>query len=417
MLILTGDLGGKSYDQQQIPALELMTALGVPSPGKYNEFRLMKGLIKMDSEGQEHYSVRIFTPIFKIQMRDGGMLQIQYAENRTGNKDNYKYAPDQMREFSSTMLIFHKDRMNLEKFVWFWLNPANANCPYRNPSKAPVYYFHDAEAEATKKMAASASRRDVMDEILSMDEDGLRIMAKGLKYRVNGGDRYVPRVNESGPKELRSNMVEMLMSDGAAFVDAWKSGSGTLKGMLRHALDAGLIIQETQNWGSYYKWGSGTHESVTITQVRTGDDPFSALVLAFTQNYADLSPILQAELNGLRETTMNLEVDKTQYKLDKPAEVTLKYIQSLGAEGIFDMALSNDVVAINRADGQVYLVQDGDLSGDPLFGATDKKAWRAELIEFMDSRDPRAKAVKNTLANAVFHAVKAKRPVAEEEIV
>lgn len=412
MLVLTGNYKDRVFDDTQVSAADLMKMLGVPAMGKLAEFRLTERMKSKGLDGEIHHSKSFgYVAVYKVETEDG-TLQVRYAERKEGAKDKPTYFPYHVNDFRGEAIMFTKGQ-KLELYCWFYLHPEHRDNPYRNQRKNATFYLHDPEKVAQARLAVSALRGEVNQQIMNMDEQSLRVMAKGLAYLVDQRQVVVPRTTEAGVNELRDTLISLLFRDGQPFIDAWKSSTGTLTGMLHHAIDSGLITLKDEGFAQFYQWTSGAREGSTIVQVRKGENPFDALKATFIDNHSELTPLLHTEINRLRLAGNNLKEDIVLASND---EMTLSYLNTLSSDEILDLSIKHDIIGVDRATAGVTWVSEGALVGveAPFFKATKVATWKTELAAALKTKEMRQ--VQRSMAVRIHNHLKPEAAPQEEEV-
>lgn len=405
MLIVTGLLGKEMYDDRAVALDVIMKELDVPKLGKYAEFRLAKSrhkTVMVDNLPQERHTRALsLTPVFTLDLPTG-TLQIRYTSGRKKKNNEWDYDTKRLEDFRGTMLAFSQGR-NLEKYIWYYLYTGNLSNPHRTKGKPGFYEFVDREEIAKKELAMDLMLAEVTQEIMGMDEESLRVMAKGLRYNIGGTEHMIERASEAGIQELRSILVRRCVTHSVAFLEAWRNGGTTVEGMLRHVSDSGkIVLRDEMYGGKTWIWNDGIHDGSIITSVRKNEDPMGALKAAFSDNYNDLMPLLQTAVSGMRVKSMGFTENTV---LESVEDLTLAHIKAMGLDQIVDRCISGEIIYFDRATGNLHLIEKGDI-GEEIFRATSPTAWKAEFLEAL--KTPEYNNVKQSLAMRLMHHMKPK---------
>lgn len=384
MIILTGQMGGKTYADQQVSAKDIVEALELPEIDKYAEFTLTDMLRGQRIGDDKSFAAGLnLSPTYILQLPEG-TLSITYTTDRRpiagGLWDN---TTKRVQDFKGETLAFVKGQpgYDVEKFVWFFLHPLQGTNPYRKVNRGAMFTYADREGEAKAKNLAHASMLDVMLKIGSAEIGTLRVLAKGLRYTVNGEQRVVSRVNEIGPEELRRALLDMAQADGQAFVSAFMSGENTIVGMLQTAIDAGFITLKAESWGKSWMWNTTTHQGSLIVSVRQGESDFGALQAAFADNYNDLMPLLHGVINSLRVGSI---ADEQQLQVQSVEQATAEQLKTMSIERIVNELFDRDAIGFDRGSLSVmYVDENGGFSGDPIVTLPNGPSWRQAFMDFV----------------------------------
>lgn len=375
-------------DQEQVSASDLIEHLKIPRFTKYAEFRFQPVHVKKNTATGQTSHARGFglQPVYQINGPEGP-LEIRYSDSRRKDKDGWAYTlvSHKMLDFNSELLVFSRPT-DLEKYVWYFLHPSNDTNPYRDRNKTSMFYFYDREGESATENAKTTLTVNAIQQIATMDIASLRIAAAGLRYTTTGGiERIVSRVNESGEQEMRNQLTKLAMADGQFFTTAFHSGSNTVVGMLRYAVDNNIIKMDQQNWGKSWHWNTATHRGTPITDVRKGEDEFAALQAAFMSNHSELLPVLNAALSTLRAEQV---ADEQAIKMVPQEDITMEYIESLGLDQIITSAIVYDLIGYDRKTGDVSFVgADGQFLEPAVVYSAKAGQWQQELKTSLSSAD------------------------------
>jgi len=408
MLIVSGNhpqlRNGDMLDSAQVSAAELSKALNVDMSVTWAEFRLMPVHQSVKQDGQRHFLRGFSLSAAYVIEHGAGSLQIRFCISRRMENQQWRYTNvnpyNKMEEFQRVEILGLNPQKFPELYLWYMLHPGNDKNPYRNQSRPAMFYFYDREMEAGMRVQQNIALMDVLKEIMNMDYTSLKIMSAGMRYKVNNEDRMVARVNEAGEEELRSALWQMANQDQMAFVNAFKSGANTIVGMLRHAVDGGMIELITQSWGNSWVWRTPAHDGTVICGVQPKADNFGSLQDAFMANHQSLMPMLHDALKMERVETI---AEKMDLQLVPKEAMTLEYIKTLSLEDVFQQAIVGDVLAYDRGLNAVYFVRDGAFDGDPIPVSVNPKTWQADLLEHLKNNGE----AREELAYRVFEYIQA----------
>lgn len=378
MLYATGTINGETYNETPIdPQVIIDAGLVQPLTGVI-EFRISDTRKKVDPFGQKNISIATLIPTkTDVNVRSKGLnasFTLRYAEGRNILPNGgYEYHPHRLSDFQGEALAFD-DESSLDKYVFYSLFRSNASSPGFKPGSSALYYRYDRDAEALKQNAILQMQNTINGEIFTMDETNLRIRAGGLNYRsLLGGVTTID--NTLTVAELRNHLSMMLNRDGVTFMNAWNDKAGALRGMLRVAVDKGLIILKANAaGGNTYYWDEGAE----ITMISGSEDAELRLLTEFSNRYTELLPILTAALN--REQRLAVVLPEVSEKVLTVDETASSELYKLKIEDLIDLAMRRGVLSFNYETSSVMLVDEhGDLTDNVLYESPSKKEWQKNL--------------------------------------
>ena len=391
MLIFSGTLpNGESVFEKVISAKEVMELFPmIPKMGKYVEFQRGSKYVKIDTENGGRRTGRgfAFAPVFTIPLPTGD-LTVRYADNRVpvaGGEFRYTMTGEaastgKMHDFNSEVLVFTQPN-RIERYIWYFLNPANENAPFRHSRTTSYYRFVNREQEAVDRLSQENMLQAIRLEIMQMPEATLRIVASGLSYKHEGLTRTINATDTVTVDELRLSLLTLIGSDKNDFAEAWRSGNNHLSGMIQFAVDKGIIKRMNFIGGANWVWGIEGYENHAIVAIVPTEPEMATLKRAFAENYNALFPTLNAAVNEVRINDIELPEDVV---LEGDENLRINKILEKGWDWVVDQAVLKNVIALDRAAKVVRYVEDGEFAGD-IMQVNDAKTWIPEMKAFLDS--------------------------------
>lgn len=394
MLYITGTFNGETYNEEPIDAKKLRDAFGIPALKKTADIRVVQRRVTQDRFGRTRKPSIRMTTEFEIQDSKGNSFFLRYAERKTKKDGELKYSPSRLTDINGGAAMLPPSK--LDKYVFYYLNPACQNSPIAG--RNTKYYFHDEEAEALKTLADASLQFQVIDAIRNEAEDALRAKAFALTIKTKGGSITIPDAGSMSDAMLRARMLNLCSQYPSEFVQAWGASADDLIGKLRLAVDRNIIQERkdpsASNMRAYF-WNLPDNKD-RICVIQSNQKGMEALLREFSAKFNEYYFILSEALN-LRDVEKGRAALMGDIANAGSRQEAMKGAFSLGVDELIGQGLARDLVYFDRHTGSV------ELAGSEEMKVADIQNWRKEYADWLgqDENVERLNALRMRLGHAV----------------
>lgn len=397
MLIISGTFNGETYNEEPIDAKKLREHFGIPAIKKPANIRVVPRRVTVDRFQRTRKPAGILmSPEFQIQDAKGNSFFLRYYERKNQDRKNgtVNYYPARMKDIEGGAAML--DASKLDKYVFYYLNPACQNSPFAG--RNAKYYFHDEEAESLKTLADAALQFQVIDAIRNEAEDALRAKAFALTIKTKSGTITIPDAGSLSDASLRARMLNLCMQYPSEFVQAWGASADDLIGKLRLAVDRNIIQERkdpTANNMRAYFWNTAeTKDRICIIQ--SNQKGMETLLREFSSKYNDYYFILERALD-LRDAEKGRTALMGDIANASTRQDTLRGAFSLSVDELIGQALAREILYFDRRTGAI------ELAGVEELKVEDIQSWRKQYAEYLENEDnvERLNALRMRLGHAV----------------
>ena len=392
---VTGKLGGTFYDGVNVDVKTLIDKLDLKDV-LYTGERLNENVTLQFAErltkivnGQKRTPKGFILPNHFYGVFNGNNIQFRYYQQRFENQNKegpkYNYLPRKTKlDKKFTMLRTNDD---LEHVVFMIINTRCGTSPLHRKTDQLVYSVRNTEKESQDKLINVKIEMEVYKTITAGDIKTLRTRAKGM------GVAGVDRMNDD---ELRASLLTTFRNAQAKdrgdarminvnkFIEKLNSPLSHLKGMVREAMDKGIILYKPVAGTLVFEWGKGQDNKGRICKGQKGEKPFDSLYLHISSNLDFYFNALKNAINksetgkGLKDKVSDLiEYQKTEDKA--------KDVKDMSSKEILSFCIMKGLIYYDPTKKAVLNIKKGKSDGDPLFEPQTPGRWMEEFSIFINS--------------------------------
>jgi hypothetical protein len=298
MLLLSGAVKDKMYDQTPVSATELIELFGLDVDLEKRSgsvhFTLTDKYVKPDRlNGGEKYPPGSFLRSLIQGTYEGNDVEIQYYNRKRIKREaglSYEvFEPHQVRYLGKELLVpISGNKKNLERLVFFMLHHKCADSPLEG-SRDKKYKVDDYAIKAKAMVDETELFVEVFGKI--SDPNVSMTMLRNKLAGMTGG----LNVENMEDVEVKGKLVELIRRDISGFMKKWADASITFEGVLIRAKLMDLIREKPGSGGSvswYYSPDVSAKYFQTGTQHITNSVPGQASMQALKEWFlADTSRI------------------------------------------------------------------------------------------------------------------------------
>lgn len=407
MLVINGTVNGTLYEEKSVKPEVLIKAFKIPPMnGTPKTFKLILGTNLMRKDRNNPGSVLItpglkMGPEFTVTTNDGS-LTIRYATSKTpipGGGGTYRYMPKKM-SFIKGQESFYFGDDRIEEYVWAFLHPSNKQSPFSKPNRPPSYQYFDPVEEALNTGKKLMGKMDVMQAIMVMEEQELRLRAAGLSYLFGTSRISFPGAAKIETGILRSQLIQAANAHEDSFLDAWAASGDSVIGLAKIAEAAGVIQQVPVNGGTEWRF-SQQYGGARIAFAYKDQDPLSILVSELSVNQSSYTNRIKSLISGKQpQTPAQPEqflandlaiVSNAPDSLPPAAPLKKKDLDEMDAAEFVQHAEEMDVIGIERAQSKAFILnRKTGATIRPLCKVEKIPSWRAEVATHLNSEEGKA---------------------------
>ena len=365
MLEIQGNLGGKDFPQPTIISAREFAELhgGIP---QFKQGELYSLLIHPNKitirDGEERFPPSCSLPaFFQASLPDGSSFTLRYYRTRVPLANNtVAYQPQSMVFGGKSMGFSSSD---FERFVFFASHPKCADSPV---AKDPHYYIFDqSKVEAQGREAADR----ITQMIAALQQAPAHVVAARAMSMVVNGRRA--NVQPNAPVDVqRTALMELVFANPQQFINQWYSEDVGATGMVRLAIDKGIVKQ-------------GVNSGQPVWQLPNGE------ILVFFNRQDDPTDVLmrwaiekenKAKFANIVAEGMNAKAPKPSVPVAAKEEVAPEPIN----EKVFEVAQSAISAGFIYQDGSAVMIEMPDEEPMVLFTAKNPSKWVAEVVSYLE---------------------------------
>jgi len=259
---------------------------------------------------------------------------------------------------------------NLEKYVYFYLNPACADSPFAG--REVKWKVFNSEKTAQKANAYDEALTEALAYIKICDFEELKNKAKGMNVNTY----------EMSQAEIKKAMIDLAKANPSDFLFKITDNTIEWRGQIKDAIDTGIFETKVINGMPRWFWGKGEKAGQEICIIDKGQDHFEFLLAKITENFE----VVYNQLSTLqKKTATNEKIQKQLASVQEDAESPTK-------EMVVKL-ISRSLIVYERAEKKAYYAKNDEL-GEEICPITDSKEWANELVTFFDGNPESLKALK-----------------------
>ena len=403
MLHLTGFVDNKEYTDTPMKAEELLSLFNSPLDLKRKDavFTLLKNRTKNDPVNKRirHQRVRQFNPLIEGTYK-GNFVQIRYFERkRKDGNNNDVYYPPRVKHIGIEMKM--KTAQHKEVIAFLALHGACKDSPIQTVA-TQQYEITDKQRQAREALNRETMLARLIVNVKDAPKSQIYRLAHALSLsgRDSLGNRHtklsVTNVSSSSIDQLRADLIRIAKILPKEFAAAFKDQEILLRGMIKEALDKGVLEQHNMGGGVVsWKWRHDVEAGVDIVSSSPGQDPFAVLYNYALRSdvFAHFSSTINATL-GYEAAVANMDVQphvlsKAVTGADTPS--------SMSNSAIIEEVFVKEKIFFDRVNKKVFILKDGEIKGKALLNIGDPSKWKEELGAAMDRADVTRNRILATL--------------------
>lgn len=265
MIYINGEVNGRVYDQEKVSLAKFKELFGIDFGGRdIATFETSERLVNKDRFGQTRKPMG-FRPLASTRGTiDGAQVEITYATSVRGSKDNPTFRPRHLPVPGGMMTLTLADKEELAAF--FYVHEKCENSPFGGKGEKYFTFFDPVES-AQKKLAPHIAMKQIYDIVFNDEVDRELLLSKAAGMGVSTYKKEYEEIQSALMNIARSNPVE--------FVKNYEDSVTTLNGLVKRAIDAGII--KTSKSGasvSYFISGPASLAEFGQDKFKLADVPF-----------------------------------------------------------------------------------------------------------------------------------------------
>jgi hypothetical protein len=400
MLLVTGNIGGKNYKDEIVPARELAKTFGLPDYDAKGTYLIQMNpeLIGRGPNGKKTPK-SITRPTWFTGHFEGAGIMIRYYTSAVPKGNGLvSYAPSEVGFYNRAESISFT-AANYDLFVFMALCPFCADSPFADKGKIKWQVFSDRK-ESDKAEKILAIHTDLIGEIMdkSLIEQTI-IRAKGMKFKK----QTISRSDLDKPAMVQMQLIRWLQEDPVAFEKAWNSGENVFTGLVLECRDRRFIKKEVKSGRQSWIWNAGQKAGSVIVFISKSDNPETVLTTAlagggnYQENLAYMTNLINSPAEGESSSAIAIDGEAALSALksiSSPAAPTPGKIKEMDVQQLVEQAMAKDMVGLDRVTGEVRYIYNGDYANAPIFVASDRAAWKDELVAFLKGNKDAVKSFR-----------------------
>lgn len=308
MFQLTGTVGGKTYEENDISAKELLGIFSIDEnifSGRVN-FKLHKSMVKKDRlTGAEKFNrKRSYKTTIEGTHKGHSIFVRYYSQKVRKSKDEISYKPERL--YCKGKKFSKDSSRQFEEAVFFYIHPSNAKSPLRRDRQRISYIHFDPKLDAVATLALMATEDEIKREILAMDDYSALRVAKGITVK----SQSIQISAYTSAEEAKLSLVKLLQKNPSEFEKSYRSIRTIVVGMVKDAIDRGFVYNKINTQGMHVWYWSGTEDA--ICTVQRGVAQIDGLIL-----HASKKTVYEGFRNKINSLITSTQLDANAEELEK----------------------------------------------------------------------------------------------------
>jgi hypothetical protein len=413
-LIINGTVKGKSFEDKQISAKEVLELFGLKERFKRLDKTLRFDVVERKtkrSNGQIQHPERVAIMCITQATVDGDSFELIYYKTRVrkdskGGKTYYDMNPRKVYIEGGSLPI--NTDQDLDLAVFLYLHSQNETSPVRIPSTRANFKLHDGAAQAENIFRENSIIFQITNSILKDDVNALRLKAQGLRLG-NFANKDEMTVRSALLERFNKAKAEGKISK---FIEDFNNPASMFTGIILEAVARGIITTKPDKGQYIYVWGANTKEKGSVVcRVLKGETPIEYLIKYAQNNYEYFMKTLEKEIlndqkrHGLESADEEIEglaqaLSASSFGKTDPLEGSSAH--KVDMKTLVEAAVHYGVIEYSRRDNAIFNLKGDEYAGDALFQAT-QKDWKTEYANWLEetANNEAAKKLKSQVNLAV----------------
>lgn len=244
-------------DDEVVTKSKLFTLLDIPNNSipapREKRFQFP---VRVDQDGNKRHLGRLMCYQYSVYIPSlNREVPIRWATQQKKDKDgNFEYFPtdNELKAGEAGEVLVNDDMM----FLFWYINPANRQSPFRKPQGLVLYEFLDNDNLAKVSNSVDETRITAMSIVLGQNSwpvSRLRTLAKGMG---------IAGVNDMTDDVVKSQLKARAFKDPDKFINQAESREVAFTGKIQEAIDRNLIQLKTLN--GMQRWYLKSNEIVPV---------------------------------------------------------------------------------------------------------------------------------------------------------